>query len=678
VSTTLFDTTSLNQYEERPITAQNEKVLTINAEQLDESTNSNQRETKVISSEYEARIKQGNISGGNTNTLSNKLVLDHMMDKKLDILRSKKMDSIDFQSEGHQIKSCVLKNSNIQKNTSVKEKKASSNNDENADLGKYEKMLKIGIPIESVFHKMKVDGIQESSMKRLTSAENSRAEQSDIQNETNEASSTIRRIPKTSASISSILESNLNTNIHEGCSTTIVLDKSEYKAQLDKDVSLTKYVKMTSVGVPPQSVRNKMEQDSIPKEKIELFEVSFGLRECNISCHSSMTTPLGLPKPPLVQRRTSVKMQKIHWKTVSEEKVGDSLWADSTNYDRDIDDKEVEQLESLFAVKKTVPSVTNSKKERLSNSSRHNDSSLIEMKRANNIAISLAQYRKFKNYDELCEAVICMDSAKLNSEQIQNMKALLPTTDELKRISAYKGVTEGLVRAELFFLSVSKFPRFARKVETFHFALMFETNLSDLELSLSKLDMACTTIVGNKKLAAILRKLLAMGNLVNEGAGKPRARGITIDSLIKTAKRTGSDGKTSVIYLVVANCLKQDESGESVNFWNEMGSVKDATKIDIKDCQTGLKEIQTGMTKVQRTIDNEIVECTGTNNGNITEKFVSRSNAFINRATEKLIQTKHRLLEVEESVLSLCSFFAEDCKSCKVHFSIIQIFAVQT
>jgi hypothetical protein len=37
----------------------------------------------------------------------------------------------------HQIKSHALKNSNIQKSASVKEKKASANDDENADLGKY-------------------------------------------------------------------------------------------------------------------------------------------------------------------------------------------------------------------------------------------------------------------------------------------------------------------------------------------------------------------------------------------------------------------------------------------------------------------------------------------------------------------------------------------------------------
>jgi hypothetical protein len=129
----------------------------------------------------------------------------------------------------------------------------------------------------------------------------------------------------------------------------VVLDK----AQLDKDVSLTKYVKMTSVGVPPQSVRNKMEQDSIPKEKIELFEVSFGLRECNISCHSSMTTPLRLPKPPLCSVEQVPRCKRFIG-NLSKRQI-QQIMIETLMI------KEVEQLESLFAVKKTVPSVTNSK-----------------------------------------------------------------------------------------------------------------------------------------------------------------------------------------------------------------------------------------------------------------------------------------------------------------------------
>jgi len=57
----------------------------------------------------------------------------------------------------------------------------------------------------------------------------------------------------------------------------------------------------------------------------------------------------------------------------------------------------------------------------------------IDPRRAYNIAISLAQFRTFENYDRLCEAVVSMDRSKLDLEKLSNMHQLLPTRAELNR-----------------------------------------------------------------------------------------------------------------------------------------------------------------------------------------------------------------------------------------------------
>ena len=50
---------------------------------------------------------------------------------------------------------------------------------------------------------------------------------------------------------------------------------------------------------------------------------------------------------------------------------------------------------------------------------------------------------------------------------------------------------------------------------------------------------ACDEVVENKKLGGILRRLLAIGNIMNESAaGKSKTAGIAPDSLIKTGKTT--------------------------------------------------------------------------------------------------------------------------------------------
>jgi hypothetical protein len=570
----------------------------------------------------------------------------------------------------------------VELNTETNSKEQLLNLEHDSELFKYKKMVSVGIPIQSVAHKMKADEINPDKIDIFLASHGipCGGNKTDLAaSKSQSETSGISGVLSNNTQLATVLKLKGHQEMKDGnnkngnrevtnCETN--LSVSACKKKFDNDDELSKFRKMASFGVPYESIANKMRQESISAEKIDLFEIAFGLKLANnsIQQRSQGGNPIQgieLPLPPPISRRTSVKMQKIHWKAVSEEKLGDSLWANTTDYDSDIDDKEVKQLESLFGATQAKPT-SNIKKQRTTNSSNVKNSCLIDMKRANNIAIALAQYRSYQKYDDLCRAVVSMDSCKLSAEQLQNMRALLPTMDELKKMKQYNGRTEGLVRAELFFLSVSKFPRFAQKLETFIFSLLFNAQMNELRDSCTKLKQACEDVVHNKKLAAILRKLLAVGNLVNEGAGKPRARGITVDSLLKTAKRTGSDGKTTVIYIVIANFLKQEETGASVDFWNEMGSVRDAARIDIKDCKSSFREIQMGLKKANLSMEAENISVKETNNVQHSIEFLQRSSDFIVIASQEAKIMERTLLEVDESVKVLCSFFAEDPKICQV------------
>ena len=71
---------------------------------------------------------------------------------------------------------------------------------------------------------------------------------------------------------------------------------------------------------------------------------------------------------------------------------------------------------------------------------------LIEFKRA----VSLAQFRVFNNYDDLCRAVVMQDKGKLNVDNILSLQALLPTAKELDSTKRHCGSTEVLGNVDLF------------------------------------------------------------------------------------------------------------------------------------------------------------------------------------------------------------------------------------
>lgn len=149
-------------------------------------------------------------------------------------------------------------------------------------------------------------------------------------------------------------------------------------------------------------------------------------------------------------RRCSVEMQKIHWNTVSEDNVEDSIW--EGDCEDELDQTEIEELEALFRSQPAKTSMKDNKlyekeKQKQKQKQRKQNIQLIDMKRANNVAIALAQFRAFKNFDDLCQAVISLDEENLNCEKLQNMELLLPSLHEKKAIQRYTGDNNDLGQA---------------------------------------------------------------------------------------------------------------------------------------------------------------------------------------------------------------------------------------
>jgi hypothetical protein len=578
--------------------------------------------------------------------------------------RYKKMLSmgVPFEAVSHKMLKDGIDNDSITKfkkenendrgnNTSKSPNKSQKNNitfKQAANLSRYRRMLSVGVPFESVVHKMMSDGVSNAEINAFKEDHNTCTKLKEKENDDPSHKMT-----------KDVCERKGDTNL--GSKTTI----EEAKALIENDSSVDKYMKMGTVGIPAQAVANKMRQDGVDKKKIAAFEFVNGLAYCH--SHRGPVPKLSLPPPPLQtsSRRTSVAMQKIHWKPVSQERVGNSLWASATDSESAIDDSEVRELENLFGARKPNPvrkkggsiSSQKPKKEKVC---------LIDAKRSYNITISLAQFKAFKKFEDLCEAVICLDSSRLNGEQLQNMMALTPTQDEMRKMQGYNGTSDGLGRAESFFLSISKTPRFIPKLNTFIFVQQFPDNAKELLRTLVKLRSACKDIVSNQTLAGILKRLLAIGNLVNEGAGKPKAAGITMDSLLKTANKTGTDGKTRVIDVVVANFMKQDEEGASIAFWTELKSVNEAARINMHDCKNSLRDIQNGIKKVKVSVDSEEnLEASTEKSEASSALFLERSKNFLTISTKISNDVETKVEEAERSFETLCMFFAEDPKSCK-------------
>ena len=161
------------------------------------------------------------------------------------------------------------------------------------DLAKYVKMTKIGVPPPSAAQKLLKDGIGAAAVL--------------------EFKRTFDLLTKEEEEEASMLNSGSSAP-----APSVKLSKDELTA---KYPDLAKYVKMTKIGVPPPSAAQKLAKDEIPAEQILHFKRTFDLltKEEEASILSGGASR-NASEP--VNRRTSVKMKQIHFKAVSEEKLG--------------------------------------------------------------------------------------------------------------------------------------------------------------------------------------------------------------------------------------------------------------------------------------------------------------------------------------------------------------------
>jgi len=510
----------------------------------------------------------------------------------------------------------------------------------NSETEKYSKMMKIGVPLESVLHKMNGDGVEKDIISQF--------------------------------------------KLEHGKNTSSIISESRASCpDQSVDEAISKYITMVKVGIPIVAVEMKMKQEQVPDEKVLLWKkaVGQGTKRSDQS-QNILKSPIPLLSPPRRPSTAPVKrvanLQKIYWNTVSESKLNDSLWAsDEVSGHDNVDVDEIKVLENLFAVKPSALNGRIKNRDGVAEKANTKNVRLIELKRANNIAIALAQFRSFNNYDELCRAVISQDRKTLNVEKLLNMKNLLPTTEELETMKMFHGGVENLGRAELFFLSVSRVPRFNQKLDTFIFISQFSDQVREFEQTSSFLEQACSEIMSSKKLRSILRKLLAVGNTMNERSGTPKAAGITVDSLLNTANKKGVDGKTTVLDHVIANIMKQDTSTNSLvlqedhtanvnsmSFRDDMPSLCSASKIDVSDLETLMRDLKAGVEKTKHAISTELFPDTTQENHqqDLNNLFINQCRQFLSFADERLSNFKSSMDKLDVNITSVCRFFAEEPK----------------
>jgi formin 2 len=211
----------------------------------------------------------------------------------------------------------------------------------------------------------------------------------------------------------------------------------------------------------------------------------------------------------------------------------------------------------------------------------------LEGKRAQNIVIGLSQYKSFGSYSILLSAICSLDNLNgtLTLDHAENLVSLLPTVSELKKVV---DMSQSKHPAELFFLLAKDFyPELPRRLNCFIMTQHFENYCLATENKMKALNAACSEVVSNQNLSRVLQKMLAIGNVMNQGTNRA-ATGVTLDSLLKMVNTKGVDKKTSILDYVVKNIIDKGEE-RLLSVSKDLAVIDDASRLSSKDI---VKEIE--------------------------------------------------------------------------------------
>ncbi|XP_017591415.1 PREDICTED: formin-F [Corvus brachyrhynchos] len=255
------------------------------------------------------------------------------------------------------------------------------------------------------------------------------------------------------------------------------------------------------------------------------------------------------PAPPALPQPCSLspaakRTKAFHWDVVPCDKIQKSVWGSCDPCKRKID---VCRLCEQFQIQDTAvllgsePSV--------------NQHILLDRKVAHNFNIFLKSFRIKPS--ELKEKlyIIHEESGGLTDEQITALRRYLPTPKDAERYLSFKGSCSELHMVDQFMLEMCKIPQLGQRLDLLLSVRELPESIRDLEPLIIQKIQASKQLQSSQKFVAVLEYILAMGNHLNEKAGKELAKGFRLSSLAKLPLLRGKERTFTLLHALVEQIL---------------------------------------------------------------------------------------------------------------------------
>jgi hypothetical protein len=363
----------------------------------------------------------------------------------------------------------------------------------------------------------------------------------------------------------------------------------------------------------------------------------------------------GTPPPPPFGKKRQRKVRQLYWNRIPQNQLAGTIWKEKGSPSRVAVEIDVQELEDMFSLS---PMKDSSDKISMITTSNKSDTGkdgaqalpkvqLLDLKRANNGAVLLSQFKSQLSFSQIRNALITMDHDNiLTIENLISLKYLFPLTDQERHdLVNFKGDAQiqcGV--AEQFYLATLDVPRPDLRIRMLIFRNQYQDVSQHLEASVQVLRQGSQELVDSDKLAQVLQLILKLGRALNDAS---HASGFRLDSLSKLADTKAKDKKTSILDYLIAVTMRQKP--ELINFFDELPTLHVVAKLPTETIQEGLKEIKDTLDALK--LELELISRLNMANADLDAKVKSIVSEILEKEEEKrTLQNERKVRRSEEKL----------------------------
>ncbi|KAL1738092.1 Formin, FH2 domain-containing protein [Schizophyllum fasciatum] len=292
-----------------------------------------------------------------------------------------------------------------------------------------------------------------------------------------------------------------------------------------------------------------------------------------------------------------VKTRQFYWEKLPAFAVSSTVWGElsSGGNGQVAVNLDMGDLVATFAMD-NAPGATASTMQVTSPTRKQSVTTLLDITRANNIAIMLSRIKL--DLPGIRRALLGMSDG-LSVDDLKAIGKQLPMAEEINRIKDF-GDTSTLAKADQYFGHIMSIPRLPERLECMLYRRKLDLDIEEIRPELNILRNACAELRGSAKFKHVLRAVLAIGNALNGSSFRGGARGFALDGLgkLKETKTVKGGAECPTLLHYLAKVLMRSDPG-LVNFIDEMPHLEPAARVSAQTIMQSVNQLVSGLNQVR-------------------------------------------------------------------------------